>query len=154
MSARLSDEQLAQALQACVPMQTPVGSADRLFETIAMTGQDRPLPIVLAQLRDADPVSRRRSLLIAAALLLALAIASAAAVGAWRLFQRDPMDELSLEAPADLPAFVLSTSERLPDLPPVAFMWHDSSAWPNGEQAKGRVYVDRSGTVRFDRFTS
>jgi len=148
MSARLSDEQLAQALQACVPMQTPVGSADRLFETIAMTRQDRPLPIVIAQLRDADPVSRRRSLLIAAALLLALAIGSAAAVGAWRLFQRDPIDELSLEPPVDVPAFVLSSYERLPQLPPVALTWHDS------ESRKGRIYVDRSGTVRFDRFAS
>jgi len=148
MSARLSDEQLTQALQACVPMQTPVGSADRLFETIAMTRQDRPLPIVIAQLRDADPVSRRRSLLIAAALLLALAIGSAAAVGAWRLFQRDPIDELSLEPPVDVPAFVLSSYERLPQLPPVALTWHDS------ESRKGRIYVDRSGTVRFDRFAS
>jgi hypothetical protein len=148
MSARLSDEQLAQALQACVPMQTPLGSADRLFETIAKTPQDRPLPIVLAQLRDADPVSRRRSLLIAAALLLAMAIASAAAVGAWRLVQRDPIDELSLEPPGDVPAFVLSSYERLPQLPPVALTWHDS------ESRKGRVYVDRSGTVRFDRFAS
>jgi len=148
MSARLSDEQLTQALQACVPMQTPVGSADRLFETIAMTRQDRPLPIVIAQLRDADPVSRRRSLLIAAALLLALAIGSAAAVGAWRLFQRDPIDELSLVPPVDVPAFVLSSYERLPQLPPVALTWHDS------ESRKGRIYVDRSGTVRFDRFAS
>jgi len=148
MSARLSDEQLAQALQACVPMQTPVGSADRLFETIAMTRQDRPLPIVLAQLRDADPVSRRRSLLIAAALLLALAIATATAVGALRLLQRDPIDDLGLEPPADVPAFVLSSYERLPQLPPVALTWHDS------DSQKGRVYVDRSGTVRFDRFSS
>jgi len=148
MSARLSDEQLTQALQACVPMQTPVGSADRLFETIAMTRQDRPLPIVLAQLRDADPVSRRRSLLIAAALLLALAIATATAVGALRLLQRDPIDDLGLEPPADVPAFVLSSYERLPQLPPVALTWHDS------DSQKGRVYVDRSGTVRFDRFSS
>jgi len=148
MSARLSDEQLAQALQACVPMQTPVGSADRLFETIAMTRQDRPLPIVIAQLRDADPVSRRRSLLIAAALLLALAIATATAVGALRLLQRDPIDDLGLEPPADVPAFVLSSYERLPQLPPVALTWHDS------DSQKGRVYVDRSGTVRFDRFSS
>ena len=97
---------------------------------------------------DADPVARRRSLLIAAALLLALAFASAAAVGALRMLQRDPIHELSLEPPADLPAFVLSSYERLPQLPPVALTWHDSGS------AKGRIYVDRSGAVRFDRFKS
>src|SRR4029078_8940761 len=105
-----------------------------------MTGQDRPLPIVIAQLRDADPVSRRRSLLIAAALLLALAVRSAAAVGAWRLFQRDPIDELSLEPPVDVPAFVLSSYERLPQLPPLALTWHDSAS------RKGPIYVHPSGT--------
>ena len=79
---------------------------------------------------------------------MALAVASAAAVGAWRLLQRDPIDELSLEPPADLPAFVLSSYERLPQLPPVALTWHDS------DSAKGRIYVDQSGAVRFDRFAS
>src|SRR4029078_12431635 len=111
-----------------------------------MPRQDRPLPIVLAQLRDADPVSRRRSLLIAAALLLALAIATATAVRALRLLQRDPIDDLGLEPPADVPAFVLSSYERLPQLPPVALTWHDS------ESREGRIYADRSGTHRIDRF--
>ena len=65
-----------------------------------------------------------------------------------RLFQRDPVPDLSLEPPADLYAFVLSTYDRLPELPPLAMTWHD------GDSAKGRIYVDRSGAVRFDRFTS
>ena len=65
-----------------------------------------------------------------------------------RLLQRDPVDELSLEPPADLPAFVLSSYERLPQLPPVALTWHDS------DSTKGRIYVDRSGAVRFDQFAS
>jgi hypothetical protein len=64
------------------------------------------------------------------------------------MLQRDPVDKLSLEPPADLPAFVLSSYERLLQLPPVAFTWHSS------DPAKGRVYVDGSGAVRFDRFTS
>ena len=124
----------------------------------------RSFPSFLGALSDADPVSRRRSLLIAAALLLAVAVASAAAVGAWRLLQRDPLDELSLEPPADVPAFVLSSYERLPQLPPVALTWH-SSGFPIGTgfgqgvgrgygAADGRIYVDRSGAVRFDRFAS
>jgi len=97
---------------------------------------------------DADPVARRWSLLIAAALLLGLLLASAAAAGALRLFEHDPLQDLSLEPPADVPAFVLSSYERLPQLPPLALTWH------SGGSDKGRVYVDRSGAVRLDRFTS
>ena len=63
---------------------------------------------------DADPVARRRSLLLAAALLVALALAGAAAVGAWRLFHRDAARELiRLETPAEVQAFVFSSYERL-----------------------------------------
>src|SRR6185436_15450034 len=94
-------------------------------------------------------VTRRRSLLIAAALLVALALAATAAVGALRLLDRDPIHQLSLEPPADVPAFVLSSYERLPQLPPVALAWRDDDG-----SAKGRVYVDRSGAVRFNRFAS
>ena len=104
------------------------------------TSQLRALPSFLRALSDADPITRRRSLLIAAALLVALALASAAAVGALRLLERDPIDKLSLEPPADLPAFVLSSYERL-QLPPVALTWHDS------DSTKGRIYVDQSGAV-------
>ena len=92
--------------------------------------------------------TRRRGLLIAAALLVALAVAGAVAVGALRLLDRDPVQELSLESPADLYGLVVSTYDRLPELPPLALTWHDS------DSAKGRIYVDRSGAVRFDRFTS
>ena len=67
---------------------------------------------------------------------------------AWRLLQRDPIDQLSLEPPTDVPAFVLSSYERLTQLPPVALTWRDS------DSAKGRIYVDGSGAVRFDTFAS
>ena len=145
---RLTDAQISQALRAHLPEAAAPGLRERAFAAAEATGQLRSFPSFLGALSDADPVSRRRNLLIAAALLLALAIASAAAVGAWRFFQRDQVDELSLEPPADIPAFVLSSYERLPQLPPVAFAWRDS------DSRKGRVYVDRSGAVRFDRFLS
>jgi hypothetical protein len=149
MNARhLTDAQISEALRAHLPEAAAPGLRERVFEAAETTAQVRTFPSFLGALSDADPVGRRRSLLIAAALLVALALASAAAVGAWRLLQRDPIDELSLEPPADLPTFVLSSDERLLELPPVAFTWHDS------DSAKGRVYVDRSGAVRFDRFTS
>jgi hypothetical protein len=145
---RLTDAQVSQALRAHLPDGALAGLRERILEAAETTTQQRALPSFLGALSEADPVSRRRSLLIAAAILVALALASAAAVGALRLLQRDPLDELSLEPPADLPAFVLSSYERLPQLPPVALAWHDS------DSAKGRIYVHRSGAVRFDRFTS
>jgi hypothetical protein len=150
----LTDAQISQALRAHLPEAAPASLRERVLDAAEATAQVRSFPSFLGALSDADPVGRRRSLLIAAALLVALAIASATAVGAWRLLQRNPLPELSLEPPADLPAFVLSSTERLPQLPPVAFSWRDDCSWPDCEPAKGRVYVDRSGTVRFDRFTS
>ena len=144
---RLTDAQISQALRAHLPDRAWSGMRERILESTATTPQQRALPSFLGVLSDADPVARRRSLLIAAALLVAVAVASAAAVGALRLFQRDPIPDLSLERPADLYALVVSTYDRLPELPPLALTWHDGSA-------KGRIYVDQSGAVRFDRFTS
>ena len=145
---RLTDAQVSQALRAHLPDRAQAGLRERILEAAETTTQQRALPSFLGALSEADPVTRRRSLLIAAALLVALAIASAAAVGALRLLQRDPVDDLSLEPPADVPAFVLSSYERLPQLLPLTFAWHAIGS------DNGRVYVDRSGAVRFDRFTS
>ena len=160
----LTDAQISQALRAHLPESAAPGLRERVFEATETTAQLRSFPSILGALSDADPVARRRNLLIAAALLLALALASAAAVGAWRLFQRDPIDQLSLEPPADLPAFVLSSYERLPQLPPLTLTWHSSgmpirTPWGQGlgrgyGVADGRIFVDRSGAVRFDRLES
>ena len=129
MNARpLTDAQISQALRAHLPDAAAPGLRERVFDAAETTAQLRSFPSFLGALSDADPAGRRRSLLIAAALLVALAFASAAAVGALRMLQRDPVDELSLEPPADLPAFVLSSYERLPQLPPVALTWHDNCA--------------------------
>jgi hypothetical protein len=144
----LTDAQISKALRAYLPEAATPGLRERVFDAVETTGQLRSFPSLLGALTEADPVARRRSLLIAAALLIALAIASAAAVGALRLLQRDPVDQLSLEPPADVPAFVLSSYERLPQLPPLALTWHAS------DSTTGRIYVDGSGAVRFDRFTS
>ena len=122
----VTDAQISQALRAHLPEAAASGLRERVFAAAETTAQLQPFPWFLGALSDADPASRRRSLLIAAALLVALAVASAAAVGAWRLLQRDPIDELSMEPPTDLPAFVLSTYKRLPQLPPLALTWHSS----------------------------
>jgi hypothetical protein len=145
---RLTDAQVSQALRAHLPERAQAGLRERILEAAEMTGQQRALPSFLGALTEADSVTRRRSLLIAAALLVALALAATAAVGALRLLERDPVQDLSVAPPADVPAFVLSSYDRMPELPPVAMTWVD------GDGAKGRIYVHRSGAVRFDRFAS
>ncbi len=145
----LTDAQISLALRAHLPERAQSGLGSRILELAEATPQQRALPSFLGALSDADPITRRRSLLIAASLLVALAIASAAAVGALRLLERDPVPDLSLEPPTDVAAFVLSSYERLPELPPLAMTWRDDDG-----SARGRIYVDRSGAVRFDRFAS
>ena len=81
----------------------PPGLRERVLDAAETTAQQRALPSFLGALSEADPVVRRRSLLIAAALLVALAFASAAAVGALRLLERDPIQDLSLEPPTRRP---------------------------------------------------
>ena len=144
----VTDAQISQALRAHLPTRAQAGLRERILESAEITSQQRALPSFLGALSEADPVGRRRGLLIAAALLLAVALASAVAVGAWRLLQRDPIKDLSLEPPTDVPAFVLSSHDRMPQLPPVAITTLGSDA------TKDRIYVDRSGAVRVERYAS
>jgi hypothetical protein len=144
----LTDAQISSALRAHLPDRAQAGLRERILDAAETTAQQRALPSFFAAFGDADPVARRRSLLIAAALLVALALASAAAVGAWRLLQRDPIPELSLETPAEVQAFVFSSYERLSQLPPEAITTIDSQG------RKDRIYVDRSGAVRLERSAS
>lgn len=91
---RLNDARIAVALRAHVPERAPAGLGDRVVNAVDKTPQQRPAPSLLAGLMNADPTARRRSLLIAAALLVGLAVATAAGVGALRLQQQDPPPEL------------------------------------------------------------
>jgi hypothetical protein len=143
---RLSDAQITVALRAHLPAEAQAGLARRVIDAVEATSQQRPLPSFLGELSDADPDTARRSLLIAAALLLGLALASAAAVGAWRLLQHETVPHLDLTRPADLQAFVLSTYDRMPDLPPMAI-----TTLTDGT-AKHRMYVDRSGAIRIEHY--
>ena len=145
---RLTDRQISLALDAHLPDRAAPGLRERVLGAAETTTQQRALPSFFGALSEADPVVRRRSLLIAAALLVALAFASAAAVGALRLLQRDPIQDLSLEPPTDVQAFVLSSYDRLPELPPLAMTRIDNGS------AKSRMYVDRSGAVRFEQYAS
>jgi hypothetical protein len=96
---RMTDAQVSQALRAHLPDGAQAGLRERILEAAETTSQHRALPSFLGALTEADPVTRRRSLLIAASLLIALALAATAAVGAWRILERDPFQDLSLEPP-------------------------------------------------------
>jgi hypothetical protein len=144
----VTDVQVSKALRAHLPAQAQPGLRRRVMEAVEITSQRRPLPWFLGALSDADPIGARRSLLIAATLLLALALASVAAVGAWRLLQRETSPQLDLTPPADLPAFVLSTYDRMPQMPPVAI-----TTLENGS-VKGHMYVDRSGAIRIEHYAT
>ena len=86
----LTEAQISQALRAHLPKRAQAGLRERILVAVETTAQQRPLPSLLGALSDADPVARRRSLLIAAAMLVAVALASAVAVGALRLLDRRP----------------------------------------------------------------
>jgi hypothetical protein len=94
----LTDAQIARALRAHLPERAQAGLRDRILDAVEGTTQQRALPPFMAPLTDADPVVRRRNLLLVAALLVALALAGVAGVGAW-LSQQPGPDELSLDPP-------------------------------------------------------
>ena len=144
----LTEAQIATALRSHLPERARAGLSARILASTEATSQERALPSFLGALSDADPGTRRRSMLMAAALLVAVALASAAAVGALRLMDRDPTEQLSLEPPADVQEFVEFSGDRMPELPPMAITTLDS------DDNKNRIYVDRSGAVRIERYSS
>ena len=144
----LTDARIAAALRAHLPVTAPAGLQDRIRSEVALSRQRRPLPSFVAGLGDADPTARRTALLVAAALLLALALAAAAAVGAWRLLQPDRLRDLSLDPPKDVPAFVLSVYDRLPELDSVAIATLEDGTRP------GAIYVASNGDIRVERYSS
>ena len=104
----LTDAKISQALRAHLPERADPGLRERILDAAETTIQQRALPSFFGALSAADPVVRRRGLLIAAALLVALALASVAAVGALRLLQPDLRD-LSL-VPLPSPRGVVAPS--------------------------------------------
>ncbi len=119
---RLSDAQVTAALRAHLPAQTQAGLPRRVRDAVEITAQRRPLPSFLGALSDADPVAARHSLLIAAALLLALALATAGAAGAWRLSQHDAAPNLDLRPP------VATMTAPQPTVTPDAYQSQDPSS--------------------------
>ncbi|HLO35923.1 MAG TPA: hypothetical protein VK194_07565, partial [Candidatus Deferrimicrobium sp.] len=96
---------------------------------------------LVAPLFDADPAARRRNLLLAVALLAALALLGAAAVGALVEQRRT---KLSLDPPPDLAGFVEDAYRSLADLP--AF---EMAALESGD--RHNIHSNGDGTIRDER---
>jgi hypothetical protein len=142
---RITDAQISEALRAHLPDRAYPGLRERILDAAETTGQQPALPSFLGALSDADPVVRRRSLLIAAALLVALALASAAAVGALRLLQRDPVRDLTVK-PRPSPSASTALLAPSPSAPTALLTWSRASLdvdWP----APVRVEPDGIPTV-------
>lgn len=139
---RLTDAQVTRALAAHLPDRANPGLQARILADASVTRQRRALPSILGLLSDPDPAERRRTLLLVAAMLVALLVATGAAVGAILEWQRrEAVPDLSLERPDDLDVFVTNAYLGLLDLPPLKIVMSDGDVW----------YHDGSGTVRQDR---
>lgn len=84
---RPTDLEIAIALRAHLPAAARADLRERVAVVVAETRQQRAFPSLAGALTDADPIVRRRSILIAAA-LLAVALAASLAAGTLRLSQR------------------------------------------------------------------
>lgn len=142
---QLTDARLADALRRIVPADAPTGLHRRILEGAEATPQQRPLPAPLDLLTDADPGRRRWAVLLAAALLVLAALAGAGIAGAL-LDDGDVPAPLgiSLEPPADLPAFVRGAYDAMPQLGPITI------AVATDGRPSHRVSVDGSGATRID----
>ncbi len=144
----LTDAQISQALRAHLPERAAPGLRERVLDGAATTAQQRPMPSFLAGLTDVDPATRRRSLLLAAALMIALTLAVAAGVGAWLQLQKRESDPLSLEPPPNVDAYVIDAYEGLVDLPPLTFTVVEV------EGTKARYFYNGAGIIRHDHYSS
>ena len=140
---RLTDDRIAADLRAHLPVANASLRA-LILDEITTTQQERRLPWILGSLTEADPMARRRMMLLVALVALALAVSVAAMAGALLRERRAP--DLSFDPPADLPAFVRAAYDDMPELQPMTI-----TALRDGT-TKIRIYVDVSGAVRIDEF--
>ncbi len=129
-------------LRAEAPTRAPGRVLVASLEQSAAIGQERPwVSLGLEAWRGSSPRLRWAIVLVALAAALLTAVAGAGAL------QRTP-SKLTLSPPADLQAFVLSTYDRMPAMPPAAITTLTDGA------VKGRMYVDRSGAVRIEHYAT
>jgi hypothetical protein len=145
---RLTDAELGRLLRAHLPAPAP-GLRDAIVADVMTTRQQRRVWAPISALFDADPTARRRALLLAAALLLAMSAVVAGAIGT--ILDRrtpEPFRDLTLEPPPDLPAFVRTAYSSMSQLPPMTITTIEDGS------IAGRIYVDRSGAVRIEELES
>jgi hypothetical protein len=146
---RLTDARLERDLRAVVPSRAPSGLHDRILAGVDATPQQRRMPRPLARLADADPIARRRALLLLAAALLIASLAVTGIVGAWLLERStQAIPQLSLRQPSDMPAFARSAYAQMPQLPPMTII-----ALEDGT-SKRRILVNGHGSVRVERYAT
>jgi hypothetical protein len=146
--SHLTDAELRRLRRAHLPAPAP-GLRDAIVADVMTTRQQRRVWGPIGALLDADPTARRRALLLAAALLLAMGAVAAGAVGT--ILDRrapEPIRDLTLEPPPDLPAFVRTAYSAMPQLPPMTITTIEDGS------IAGRMYVDRSGAVRIEELES
>jgi hypothetical protein len=146
---RLTDAALERHLRAVAPSRAPAGLHDRILAEVGGTTQQRRLPRPLARMTDADPVARRRAVLLLAAALLLASLAVTGIVGAW-LIERSTqvIPQLTLKQPSDMPAFARSAYEEMPRLPPMTI-----TALEDGT-SKRRILVDGHGSGRIEKYAT
>ena len=142
----LTDAQIATALRAHLPAHAQAGLRGRVFEQIEVTPQRPPMPSFLSALTDADPVGRRRSILFAAALLIAVAFATAVGVGAYLQSRQPDQLPFSLDPPGNVDAYVTESYPGLVSLPALSLTVIET------EGTKTRWFYDGNGHVRMDHY--
>ena len=149
---RFTDARLERDLRALVPSRAPSGLLDRILAQVEVTAQQRRLPGPFARMSDADPVVRRRVLLLLAAALLVAGLAVTGIVGAWLLERSTQVipqvPQITLEQPSDMPAFARSAYGQMAELPPMTIV-----ALEDGT-SKIRILVDGHGSVRIERYAT
>jgi hypothetical protein len=143
----MTDARISRALRAHLPERATAELRERVLNELATTKQQRPMPGFLGGLTDADPVARRRALLVAAALLIGLTIAVSAGVGAWLQSQHQD-DPFLLGAPQDVDRYVAEAYRGLEDLPALRLTVLEVRG------PKGRWTYNGAGVVRLDHFSS
>ena len=141
---RPTDAQVVRALAIRIPAMAPDGLRERIVTVAEATPQVRPVPLLLSALFDADPIARRRNVLVTAALLIALTLAAAAFVGS--RIERQPLP-LQVDPPDDLSAYVESAYLGLADLPAFRMVGLET-----GDEHV--IYSDGSGTIRDERLST
>jgi len=150
----LTDDQLAAALRGHIPAANAV-LRQRILAEISTSPQERRLPSILGRLTDADPIARRRSMVLVALVALALSVFVAGIAGGLLRDRRAP--DLSLVPPTPDASLVTPTPDAsrvtpTPDasrLPPsVVAPGKSFGGWPTTSRNPAGVYAFGTGCAR------